>query len=40
MDLTQNFLYFYRLKLEIALQQINESQQHEQILFWGRIEGK
>jgi len=28
-----------RMKLEIALLQINESQKHEQILFWGKIEG-
>ena len=33
------FWNFSRLKLELALAQINESQKHEQILFWGRIEG-
>jgi len=28
-----------RMKLELALLQVNESQQHEQILFWGKLEG-
>ena len=29
-----------RMKLEIALLKLNETQQFEQILFWGKIEGE